>query len=153
MDESLGDDQILQNYVLNINSKSLVVRSIPAETQDDLLKVVYHWHRDGWPKTLPRDMQSSIMQKYFAKRMQIYIDNQCLFLGQRLIIPPAFTKEILESVHKQHLGLAKAKVTPQQYYWWPNMEKELEALINGCDSCAVNQKGKSHKYYEQVELR
>lgn len=64
--------------------------------RNELLNTVYGWTRDGWPKTLPKDQQSIIMQKYFAKIMEITINNQCLFMCERLIIPPAFRKEILE---------------------------------------------------------
>lgn len=86
---------------------------------------------------------SNVYQKYFARRAEITIDHQCLFLGRKLKIAPNFREEIIKEIHKQHLGLLKAKATMKQYYWWPNMDSEVELLIHHCQSCAENQKGRA----------
>jgi len=147
-DESSGDDVISQQYVLGVNTKSLVIKSIPDELkQDAVLQNIYKWTYEGWPKTLPKSLQSKEYQKYYAKRFLITIDNGCLFKDQQLIVPPAFRKES-EAVHKLHMGISKPKASLRQYYWWPNMDAEIDTLINNCGICAENQRGRHHKYYE-----
>lgn len=42
---------------------------------------------------------------FFANRFSITVDNGCLFKNQQLIFPPAYRKEIIETVHKLHIQI------------------------------------------------
>ena len=36
------------------------------------------------------------------------------------------------------MGIVKTKSLARSYFWWPSMNKEIEDLINKCDSCISN---------------
>lgn len=73
---------------------------------------------------MPKDFQIREGLAYFQRKELLTLQNGCLLLGTRLIIPTKFRKSILESLHQQHLDLERIKAIMRSYYWWPSVELE-----------------------------
>ncbi|XP_062006071.1 uncharacterized protein LOC133723272 [Rosa rugosa] len=61
--------------------------------------------------------------------------------GKRLCVPndESFKQEILDEAHNSayamHLGGKKMYRTLNEYYWWPNMKREIVACVSRCFVC------------------
>lgn len=38
-------------------------------------------------------------------------------------------------MHHNHLGIVKSKAVARSYMWWPNIDREIETLIQQCHAC------------------
>ncbi|XP_039311136.1 uncharacterized protein LOC105203193 [Solenopsis invicta] len=98
--------------------------------KDNILSKVYLYTRDGWPNSVSEEI------KVFAsKANEIGIENDILMWGYRVIVPFKFRKALLEEIHGAHLGMAKMKMIARQYFWWPNIDKEIEEYVKDCEAC------------------
>lgn len=52
--------------------------------------------------------------------------------GYRVIIPEKFRRTLLEEIH---LGMAKMKAIARQYFWWPQLDKNIEHFVRNCEAC------------------
>ena len=53
----------------------------------------------------------------------------------RVIIPLKFRKDFLSQIHSTHMGSSKIEVIAREYFWWPNLDKEIENYSRNCDVC------------------
>jgi len=72
---------------------------------------------------------------YFNKRNNIYVENDLVFLENRIMVPKTMEKLILSKLHDSHLGIVKTKSRAKMLFYWPNMNNEIEDLITKCKVC------------------
>lgn len=60
-----------------------------------------------------------------------------------MIIPVSLRKEILDNLHKGHLGIEKCKAKARQSVFWPKMSTEIEEKIKTCEICQKYQRNKT----------
>lgn len=92
---------------------------------------------EGWPtqRSTPPDIQP-----YRQMRNEIHCENGLMFAGDKLIVPVAFRKEILDKLHESHLGMEKCKSRARESLYWPNMCKDIENTVASCETCATYQR-------------
>ncbi|KAL4097697.1 hypothetical protein QTP88_022428 [Uroleucon formosanum] len=78
----------------------------------------------------------------FQKAMEIsttgvegIAEQDCLYWGYRVIIPTKFFKSILTELHSCHIGMSSIKSVARSYFWWPNIDKEIEDMTRNCNEC------------------
>ena len=49
-------------------------------------------------------------------------------------------QEILENLHKSHMGISKTKARATETVYWPNINQHIEMLIKKCEVCQTYQK-------------
>lgn len=58
----------------------------------------------------------------------------------KLFIPEALRSEILKQCHDDvksgHMGVRKTLFRIKQYYYWPNLVKDVKFYVGSCDTCA-----------------
>lgn len=72
--------------------------------------------------------------------------------GRNIVIPQSKSKEVLENIHYAHLGIEKSKVLARNTVFWPNMNKEIEDLIQNCDTCKSFQNGNKKEFMIEKEI-
>ena len=55
------------------------------------------------------------------------------------MIPPKLQSYVLEELHVSHLGMVRMKTLAKKHLWWPNLDKELEELVQNCHAYQANQ--------------
>lgn len=63
------------------------------------------------------------IKPYYNKAHEISIDNGILMWGYRILIPEKFCDQLLNEIHDT------------QYFWWPNLDKNIEQFVKHCDAC------------------
>lgn len=52
-----------------------------------------------------------------------------------MVIPPTGDLAELKPLHQLHPGISRMKGLEQSYVWWPQLEADVESIVNGCDTC------------------
>ena len=55
-------------------------------------------------------------------------------------IPPQCRQEVMQELHLAHPGVNRMKGLARSYVWWPGMDKELEKMVQRCDTCHLHNK-------------
>ena len=61
--------------------------------------------------------------------------NGMLMRGDRIVIPAAMGKEILDRLHDGHLGLEKTKALARRSLFWENMSQNIDSMLGICETC------------------
>ena len=110
--------------------------NIKEETRKDLtLSKVLKYSETGWPESTLGDPD---LVSYARRKDQLSIQSGCILWGVRVIVPTNLRKAVMSELHSDHCGASRMKELARSYVWWPNMDKDLETLVNSCQLCLEN---------------
>lgn len=115
----------------HVNFQAVVL----ATAADSELQLVFRYLRQGWPKRVNRD---SIIWKYWLKRNELSIVEDCLFWQHRIVIPVSLQRQVLDLLHRSHLGIVKMRGISKTYFWWTSLNKDLEEVVQSCSDCSLS---------------
>lgn len=76
----------------------------------------------------------------FARRQhELTIDQGCILWGARVVLPEALRRSVLSELHHAHPDISRMCALARSYVWWPNIDKDLEAIVKTCRTCQLNQ--------------
>lgn len=122
---------------LNLNDEScpIDVKKIQEHMkQDKVLSTVYDFIIKGWPNKIPLDLQP-----YYSKRNSLCTEDGCLYYMNRIVIPLSLQKDILKTLHDNHLGIVRMKMVARSYVWWYKIDQSIEEYVKGCLICQQTQ--------------
>ncbi|UYV77890.1 K02A2.6-like [Cordylochernes scorpioides] len=109
----------------------ITAEEIRIETQkDEVLSIVKCYTQHGWPERVPDHLRP-----YFQRKLELTVDGECLLWGMRVIIPSSLRPNLLSCLHETHSGMSKMKSVARSHFWWPNLDNEIEFLVNRCRNC------------------
>ena len=132
----VGGSQTVEDgaHLFNIGQiQSLPVTAVDVRKTtrtDRVLSKVYQYTQNGWPASVPGDLQP-----FKSRKDEIGVEDGCLMWGVRVIIPAALQSTVLRSLHNGHPGITCMKAIARSYFWWPGLDHHIEELANSCDSC------------------
>ena len=56
------------------------------------------------------------------------------------MIPSKLQEYVLGELHVSHPGIVRMKTLARKYIWWPNIDKQLEELVQNCHACQSNRR-------------
>ncbi len=87
----------------------------------------------GWPdsiKKVPKELKP-----YWSIRDELTIEDNILFKSNRVIIPQAMRKYVLEKVHLSHQGIEKTTHLAKDVVYGPGLLKQIEHIVQTCPTC------------------
>lgn len=87
----------------------------------------------GWPH---RNNIRDGLQKYENRKDELTIEEICIMWGYRVIVPKKLQDEILSELHATHAGIVRMKSVARLFFWWPNIDKDVERRVRSCGECA-----------------
>ena len=87
----------------------------------------------GWPET--RSELNTNVQYFWNFRDKLSVYNDIIFKGERIVIPLSMRPEMLEKVHKSHLGIEKSRSRARDIMFRPKTSQDIENLISKCAVC------------------
>lgn len=137
IDESCDDPEL--NEVVHTLSKYVqVTDQRKAEIQqhsvnDETLCNVSNFVQNGWPTDTSK---IPIHTKFFMKfQDRLTVDDGLVFLDHRIIIPVTLRSKILSLLHESHMGIEKTKMKARLTVYWPNINADIENIVNKCSIC------------------
>ena len=86
--------------------------------------------RQGWPERVEEPL------KIFSyRRHELTIEGDVLLWGMRVVVPSRFRNVVLQELHQGHQGIVRMKGLAPSHVWWPNIDRDLEKVTQGCSSC------------------
>ena len=105
-------------------------------------------HRE-WPET--RSEIPQCLYPYFDVRDVLTVQNELVFKGQLLVVPPALRKELMAVVHSSRIGIEGCIRRARDTLYWPRMATELREYISKCDVCLAHRTGQAKEPLLQHE--
>lgn len=130
---------VFESEFTNINFieeglRTVDFRYVAKETSKDKnLRNVINYLQYGWPKNI-KDL-NDVEKNLHGKRLELTIEKGCLLWGFRVVIPNSLQKYLLEELHASHMGIIKMKQLARNYFWWPNLNLDIENVASTCKIC------------------
>ena len=65
----------------------------------------------------------------------LYVEQGVIFYGSRIVVPTKQQERLLVELHMTHMGIVKMKEVSRDYFWWPLINKQIEAIAKSCSGC------------------
>lgn len=147
-EQSEADKLEERNYVIKaittVKDLILNVEMIKRETDRDgqLVKlrqcITEGWKNEGSIKEL---------KHYHDKNDLLSVEDGCVTLAGRIVIPNALRLATLKILHTNHLGETRMKQIARRYVYWQGINAEIERFLKECESCQVLRKDDRRKVY------
>ncbi|KAI8498512.1 hypothetical protein Bbelb_237140 [Branchiostoma belcheri] len=121
----------------NIPVSSQRIEEVRQETgRDPQLIILMDTIREGWPDT-KRQCDTRVTE-YWNHRDELTIEKGVIFKGQKIVIPKAMRREMLDILHEGHLGQEKTKARARDILFWPGMNGQIDEKVQKCVTCQEN---------------
>ena len=106
-----------------------------ATATDSILKRVRHFALTKWPSSISRSTNPELIP-YFNIRHSLSVIDGCILKDTQVIIPEQLRGQILQILHRTHLGTIKMKQLARINCWWPKIDKDIVTMTTSCNICA-----------------
>ena len=76
---------------------------------------------------------------FFNQKNSLCVENDVILLQRegviRVVIPSSLRKDILHLLHEVHWRATRTKQMARRYVWWPNINGDVENLVQSCLIC------------------
>ena len=108
--------------------------SLARETdKDEILVTLKNMIIKGWLEM--RDDCPQILRKFWMYWDELCILNGLVLKGVRIVNPEQCKAEVLEKLHGENFGIEQTKLRARDTVYWPEINKDIEALIRTCEIC------------------
>ena len=66
--------------------------------------------------------------------------------GECVVIPKSLQKEMLDIIHRSHLGIEKCKLRARDTIFWPGMNSQIDDIVSRCQICTEEATPRNHSY-------
>lgn len=108
-----------------------------AAADEQFLSVISAVQSGRWPHSRQVSPQ---LRPFYQVRYELSCADALLFRGQRLVVPSALRKRLIDLAHEGHQGRVRTKQRLREKYWWPAMDREVEQSLVECSVCAAHSK-------------
>ncbi|KAK6048607.1 hypothetical protein COOONC_13888, partial [Cooperia oncophora] len=91
-------------------------------------KPIAHASR-SWPEVEPK------LAPFFNRKETLSIVEDCLLMGERVIIPKELRARVLKELHIGHPGIVRMKKLARSYVYWPNIDDDCQNMVRNCSKC------------------
>nr|XP_029732739.1 uncharacterized protein K02A2.6-like [Aedes albopictus] len=132
-DDDINDEEAMYLQFIEFETRSLVERKqlIVETRRDPALSRVVNYVKTGWPT----NVQDPELKKFFVRRTELIVEEEVLMWGYRIVAPAKLRTFLLQELHSTHMGIVKMKSLARNYFWWPNIDKDIEDLGKRCEQC------------------
>ena len=110
VEKSSGNEFTYFNFVTK-GIKVISLEVMKEETRaDPILRKVRECIQKGWQIKGPE-----ILEPYFRKKSDLYVENECVMWGHRIVVPSSMQKESLSKLHTSHMGIVRLKALAMSY--------------------------------------
>ena len=137
--EDMREKAIAVHTIAAIPMSSAILETVEKATEmDNSLVELTRFVLNGWPAS--KAQTSEICKPYWHYREEISMINGILFKNHKVIIPKSMQRDMLEKLHRSHLGIVKTKQRARDIMYWPGMNQQIENIIGECSSCLKYQR-------------
>ena len=87
----------------------------------------------GWPSS--RKECPSPLIPYHESWSELIEENGLVFRGERLVVPPSLRTDMLEEIHRLHIGMNGCLRRARELLFWPRINAEVTDFVSKCSIC------------------
>lgn len=110
---------------------------ITETLKDEELLQLIDFNKNGWPDKIGNVPDS--VKYYYKFKTDVTVDNNLVFLKEKIVIPKSLRLQILQKLHEGHLGITKMKQALRNLYYWPKSDDHIEDFVKKCFICQTYQ--------------
>ena len=127
-----GETVLLINY---LETSPVTSDEIAQWTlQDPVLKRVLNHVHTGWYEQGKHEQD---LRPYYVRKHELSIFEGCLMWGNRIVIPHEGRSKLIDELHECHPGIVRMKQLARSYFWWPQIDTEIENRVKQCNECQL----------------
>lgn len=127
-----GTTAEMEDLIDHIETTSVDASQIADWTaSDSILSQVKRYILTGWPAESPGPK----FTPYYSRKNELSTLNGCILLCSTVVVPSKGQEAILTELHETHPGVSQMKQLTRTYVWWPQMESQIEKLVQRCNTC------------------
>ena len=73
---------------------------------------------------------------FFAIRHDLWIADELVMYGSRVVIPATLRKDVLRQLHASHQGQDRTLRRARQVVYWPSITNDIRNVVRSCAECA-----------------
>ena len=128
----------------NLPCSSEILEEVRHETdRDPVSQKIIQILRVGWPQS--KKALSDDLKEYWNHKLGLSENQGIILKDQRILIPPALRRKILDKLHQGHQGIEKTKQRARQTVFWPRINADIEELVSKCPHCQELRNGNPKK--------
>ncbi|XP_035224276.1 uncharacterized protein K02A2.6-like [Stegodyphus dumicola] len=110
----------------------------------------YFISKNGWPE---RSNTRPAAQPYWHCKEELYTTKDGIICReQRLVVPASLRKDIMKKLHVSHRGIVSSKVKDREYFYWTNINKDVEEYVSKCAICQKYQQANQKEVLLDCDL-
>ena len=125
------------NIVLAISDERYAEFQIETD-KDPELQAVMTSIRNGWSDTRAKTPVEA--SPYWTFRDEMATTDGLIFKGTRIVVLQKLRPDVLQQIHKSHLGISKCQQKAREILYWPSMSADIKHMILNCNKCAEQAK-------------
>ena len=127
---------MVHSFVANLNCTDEFKHTLRVETKDDpILSYVKQYVLTGWPNSIKDCIEPA--KSYFSQRDNLFVVDDILLFGTRIIIPRKLRPELLERIHVGHQGQSRCKNLARKSVYWLHMNQDIDEMVRKCEPCLM----------------
>ena len=75
------------------------------------------------------------LQKYFKMRENLYVIDNVVFKGKKMLIPKSLRRRVLNGLHAAHQGVSSMRAYARERLFWPGLGGEIKQIRDHCRQC------------------
>ncbi|GFX57862.1 hypothetical protein TNCV_3068291 [Trichonephila clavipes] len=137
-DEVLGQEATVRINLLTQASPNKWEEIASLKAGDPEMQDVLFHINNGWPQEKKTKIAA---QPYWHCKEELYSTKEGIICrGQRLVVPVKYRKEIFKLLHVSHKSIVSSKIKAREYFYWPNLNRDVEEYMSKCKICQKYQR-------------
>jgi hypothetical protein len=110
---------------------------------DEVLGVVAEYIVNGWPRR--EESVPMALCPYYQVKAELSVVDGLLVYRDRIVVPTEMRQEVLACLHESHQGISKCRERAESAIWWPQISRDIKALVEQCKICCENRKSQQEQ--------
>ena len=90
----------------------------------------------GFPEV--RTQLPEKIRRYFQMKQELYLIENTIFKGRKMLIPQKLRQQVLEGLHAAHQGVTSMRANARERFFWPGLDVDLKMKRDSCHRCNEN---------------
>lgn len=144
--EMNNEEEDFNEVIHSLNISDYRKEQLKFETENDkVLAKLKTILKNKWPTSINKI--DTNLKKFYEVRNDLFLEEDIIFLNDKIVVPLSLQKEYLDILHEDHLGINKTSKRAQSLVFWLTLNKDIENLVNNCSIC---QKHRSSERKEPI---
>jgi hypothetical protein len=121
-----------------------------ATCDDHSMNVLKSYIVGGWPKSKRACIEP--LRAYWNAKNELSTHEDLVLRNSQIVVPVSMRREILNDIHRGHLGISKCHERAKNAVYWPGYHGQISDMVEGCSACQENMRANDKKILEPYEI-